>query len=92
MASLDAVAARLAELHRRGAVLALSPPAAIDLDAPASMLTAALDRWFLDHQAEIVTILERLEERAAMIEFEAGATRSDAEREAWAQLTKPMKS
>jgi len=45
---------------------------------------AALVRQLLSHKDEILPLLELFEERAAVIEYDAGLPRADAERLAWA--------
>ncbi len=50
---------------------------------PRSTVTPELLHRLRDHKADLLDAMERIEERAAILEFDAGLSRDDAERFAW---------
>ena len=50
---------------------------------PRSALTPELLDRLIAHKAELLAAIERFEERAAIMEFDAGLSRPEAERLAW---------
>jgi hypothetical protein len=51
--------------------------------APAGVLTAALLDAIRRHKPALLAIHELYNERASLLEYDAGMSRDDAEREAW---------
>ena len=50
------------------------------------MLTEARRQGIRQHHAALVTLVERLEEKSALLEYDEGYVRNEAERMAWALL------
>lgn len=53
---------------------------------PLSVVTPELRERMLGSKPELVALVERFEERAAIIEFDAGHPRAEAEERAWASI------
>ena len=58
----------------------------LSVDVTAGNVTPAMHEALRHHQEALLTMLEWYEERAGMLEYEAGLSRTEAEREAWTQL------
>lgn len=58
----------------------------IHVDAPAGVLTDALRQAIRQHKEALLDIAEWYEERAALLQYDAGLSRVEAEREAWTLL------
>ena len=56
------------------------------VDAPPGTLTPALRAALREHKTAVLDLLEAFEERAALIEYDGGLPRVEAERLAWACL------
>ena len=70
----------LAACHAHGIRLSLAAADGLTIDAPPDALTPELLGRLKAHKAELLTDLnERFEERAAIIEFDAGLSRKEAE-------------
>jgi hypothetical protein len=50
---------------------------------PRSAMTPDLLDRLITHKAELIAIIERFEERAAIVEYDGGFSRAEAERRAW---------
>lgn len=55
----------------------------IHVDAPAGVLTDALRQALHQQKEALLDIAEWYEERAGMLQYDAGLSRAEAEREAW---------
>ncbi len=53
------------------------------VDAPQNALTPALRAALREHKAELLDLLEDFEERTAIMEYNGGLSRDEAERQAW---------
>jgi len=58
----------------------------IHVDAPAGVVTDALRQALLQHKEALLDLVEWYEERAGLLEYDAGLPRAEAEQEAWTQL------
>lgn len=77
----------LAGLRDLGVRLTLLPDGEhVQVDAPTGVVTEALRQALGQHKDALLTMLEWYEERAGILEYEAGLSRAEAEREAWTQL------
>ena len=56
------------------------------VEAPQGALTPALRATAREHKAALLDLLEVFEERAALIEYDGGRPRDEAERLGWASL------
>ncbi|MFN7318594.1 MAG: hypothetical protein ACK5S6_03685, partial [bacterium] len=63
-----------------GVILSIDDKGRLLFDAPKGVMTDELMVAIRPHREELVAIVERIEERAAIIEHDAGIPRSDAER------------
>jgi hypothetical protein len=68
------------ELSALGVILSIDDQGRLLFDAPKGVMTDELMVAIRPHREELVAIVERIEERAAIIEHDAGIPRSDAER------------
>jgi hypothetical protein len=73
----------LAECDAQGIRLMLAGDGGLTLDAPQDTLTPDLLDRLKSHKADVLATIERFEERAAIMEFDAGLSRHEAERLAW---------
>ena len=55
----------------------------IHVDAPGGVLTDELRQAIRHHKQALLDIAEWYEERAGLLQYDAGMSRADAEREAW---------
>jgi hypothetical protein len=76
------IADLLAECHSRGIRLIQADSGGLEIDAPQAALTPDLLDRLKAHKGELLASLERFEERAAIMEFEAGLSRQVAEEKA----------
>ena len=73
----------LAYCHAHDIRLASADGRGLDIDAPEESLTPdVLDR-LRARKRKLVAFIERFEERAAIMEFDAGLSRHEADRLAW---------
>lgn len=70
----------MAECRTRSIRLAMACHGRLTIDAPQSALTIELLARLKANKSELLASLEELEERAAIIEFDANLSRRDAER------------
>jgi hypothetical protein len=68
------------ELSALGVVLSIDDRGRLLFDAPKGVMTDELMIGIRSHREELVAIVERIDERAAIMEHDAGIPRSDAER------------
>jgi len=68
------------ELRTREVILSVSRSGALEFDAPKNAITDSLRGRIQVHLAELLSLVERIEERAAIIEHEGRVTRAEAER------------
>ena len=68
------------ELIALGVALSIDARGRLGFDAPKGVMTDELMIGIRSHREELVAIVERIEERAAIMEHDAGIPRSDAER------------
>jgi TubC N-terminal docking domain len=73
-------------LHTCGVRLTPYPEGTLRYRAPKGSLTPALCNAIREHKEALLALVEWLEERAGLMEYEAGMVRDEAEREAWKQL------
>lgn len=73
----------LAECEAGGIRLTVAGDGGLTIDAPQPALTPSLLARLKAHKADLLTIMERFEERAAIREFDGGLCRLEAERLAW---------
>lgn len=69
-----------AYLRTRGVWLSLATGSNLQVHAPAGAITEHMRRFVDKHAAELAQFVFELEERAAILEFEQGHTRAEAER------------
>jgi hypothetical protein len=72
----------LAECEAHGIRLTLAGDGGLSIDAPQDALTPDLLDRLKAHKADVLDAIERFEERAAIMEFDAGLSRHEAERRA----------
>lgn len=70
----------LAECDAHGIRLALADAGGLTIDAPQDALTPDLLDRLKARKAQLLASIERFEERAAIMEFDAGLSRHEAER------------
>jgi hypothetical protein len=75
-----------AYLRGRGVRLSLAGDCRLRVLAPAGALDAHLHAFVRAHEAELAQFVYELEERAAVLEFECGLTRREAEAAARSQV------
>jgi hypothetical protein len=75
--------ALLTQLHAAGVTL-WNDAETLRYRAPKGVMTPGLVEGMRQHKEALLTLLERHEERAAILEYCAGLPRADAERQAWA--------
>ena len=80
------VLALLKQLHDLGVVLTPSPDSTVSCRAPKGVLTPPLLDAMRQHKQELHALVEEWSERAAMMEFQAGVPRAQAEACAWAYI------
>ena len=73
----------LADCDAHGIRLALADGGGLEIDAPQDALTPDLLERLKVHKGKLVASIERFEERAAIMEFDGGLRRHEAERLAW---------
>jgi hypothetical protein len=73
----------LAECEAHGIRLTLAGDGGLAIDAPQNALTPDLLDWLKSHKAELLKVIERYEERVAIMEFDAGLNRIESEQLAW---------
>jgi hypothetical protein len=74
------------ELHALGVKLSIDADGRLAFDAPTgAMTTERLARLRADRET-VLALVERIEERAAMVEHDGGMIREDAERLAWSEI------
>jgi hypothetical protein len=73
----------LAECEAHDIRLTVAGDGGLSIDAPQEALTPDLVDRLKAHKAELLVSIERFDERAAIMEFEAGLSQSEAERLAW---------
>ena len=73
----------LAECDTYGIRLIPVGDGSLTIDAPQDALTPDLLARLKAHKAELLDFVERIEERAAIMEFDGGLNRQQAERLAW---------
>jgi len=56
--------------------------------SPSGRITDAMRQTIRQYKADLVAFLENYEERAAIMEFDGGMTRQEAETAAWEDLSK----
>lgn len=75
----------VAECDALGIRLSLDGGDGIAIDAPQDALMPDLLERLRLHKADVLDAIERFEERAAIMEFDAGLSRPEAERLAWSE-------
>lgn len=70
----------VSELYALGVVLSIDDRGRLSFEAPKGVMTDELMVGIRSHREELVGIVERIEERAAIMEHDAGIPRADAER------------
>jgi hypothetical protein len=73
----------LTECKSRGIQLTLADDCGLTIDAPQDALTPNLLARLKAHKADVLDAIERFDERAAIMEFDAGLSRHEAERLTW---------
>jgi hypothetical protein len=76
----------LRTLRARGVEVVLWPDDTLHCKSEAGLLTPELVAAMRTQKDELLTMLEWLEERCGLLEFDGGYAREEAEREAWKQL------
>ena len=76
----------LRDLRSLGVVLAPYPDGTIRYRAPRGRMTDALREAVRTHKDALLDLIERYEEGAALMEFDGGLTREEAEALAWQAL------
>jgi len=74
------------KLHAWGVKLTPYPDGTLRYKAPKGTITPALLEMMRAHKEALVTLVEAFEERAAILEYDAGLARDDAEWLAWQEL------
>lgn len=69
-----------AYLRMRGVRLSLATGSRLQVHAPAGAITVYMQGFITQHAPELAQFICELEERAAILEFEQGHTRAEAER------------
>jgi hypothetical protein len=83
---LGAVKSLFGRLVGLGVVLTMTPEGRLAFDAPAGVLGADLLDSMRAGRDDLLAVVERFEERAAVREFDGGLSRVDAERLALADV------
>ena len=78
--------ALLLELHALSVVLTPCPDGTLRTQGPTGVLTPALLEGLRQHQAALYGFVEVWGERAAIVEYDGGLTRAEAEQRAWQSL------
>ena len=73
-------------LHACGVILTPYPDGTRRYKAPKGTLTPALLAGIRDHKEALLDLAEWYEERAGILEYDAGMTRAEAEDQAWRLL------
>jgi hypothetical protein len=76
----------LQNLRDLGILLTPYPDGSIRYKAPNGVMTAALSAAMRTHKQELLDLLETFEERAAILEYDGGLSREEAEALAWQEL------
>jgi len=77
------------QLHALGVVLKPNPDGTLHYKAPKGTLTPELLDALRQHKAELYDLLETFEEHVAIVEYDGGLARAEAERLAWEWLVTP---
>jgi hypothetical protein len=80
----------LQDLRNLGVALTPYPDGTIRYKARRGVLTDVLREAIRLHKEALHALIERYEERAALMEFLGGLTREDAEVQAWQELGMPV--
>jgi hypothetical protein len=81
----------LSELRACGVVLSITPERAIKFNAPKGVLNNVIMQRIRANREDLLAVLERFEERAAIMEYDGVLARDDAERMALVDvLDKPL--
>ncbi|MBA3482616.1 MAG: hypothetical protein H0T51_12450 [Pirellulales bacterium] len=73
----------MAECDAQGIRMLLADGPGLTIDAPQGVLTPGLLDLLKANKAELLAAIERFEERAAIMEFDADLSRHEAERLTW---------
>ncbi len=76
----------LERLRALGVVLSIDGDGRLAYDAPADVLGDDLLAEMRAHRDELLGLVELIEERAAIREYDGGLSRADAERLAWVDV------
>jgi hypothetical protein len=80
----------LSELRAYGVVLSITPERSLAFKAPKGVMTNLIVQRIRANRDDLLDLLERFEERAAIMEYDGGLAREDAERMALVDmLNKP---
>ncbi len=71
------------ELRALGVLLSIDARGRLAFDAPEGVIGEEMIALIRNHRDELLATIESLEERAAILEHDAGMDRSDAESAAW---------
>ncbi len=74
------------ELRALGVYLSIDARGRLAFDAPEGVIGEEMIALIRNHRDELLATVERLEERTAILEHDAGLDRSDAERTAWEEI------
>ncbi|HBH51596.1 MAG TPA: hypothetical protein DDY91_06875 [Planctomycetaceae bacterium] len=72
------------ECLARGLRLGRTGPQGMDVSGPREVLSPSLLERLKEHKADLLDLLQLVEERAALMEFDGGLTRSEADQRALA--------
>ncbi|TWT79120.1 hypothetical protein CA13_05180 [Planctomycetes bacterium CA13] len=79
----------LAELRSRGVLLSIDVDGRLAFDAPAGALGDDLIQRMRAQRDELMILVERFEERAAIVEHDGGLSRDESEAVAWEAIATP---
>jgi len=68
------------ELRALGVVLSINVNGRLAYDAPEGVVTDSILAQVREHRDELLAVVERIEERAAIMEHDGGMSRAEAER------------
>jgi hypothetical protein len=74
------------KLHTWGVKLTPYPDGTLHYKAPKGIMTPALLDTLREHKEALLDLVEAFEERAGILEYDAGLAREDAEWLAWQEL------
>lgn len=77
----------LVTLYQRGVAFSITDANRIRWRAPAGVIGPAEIAELGAHRNALLDLLDAVEERAAIMEYDAGLTRAEAEAATWAELT-----